>query len=413
MKTLLFLIWSFASLFLHGGTVLSEGNPPIRYYFDAPKERTSYSIYVNCNEFCGHHFCLGDFHKNQAFTLEEFKACGFGVLNLETPGVEGNSFDKYEFAKYNSWSHQLQDHLLVLKELQENPPQGWDGKLIFAGNAPIILDLAFAHQNTIATIHLFNATDSSWAQQLWEDLAFMKKNSFLFRTCDRACRWLPIPESYRLPRTMEELETRLKKIEGNPTPDKCFLNRTNLYHSAAYKKAPVDYKKIRFPLLVWKGPMGCRDFAGTERFIEKAREAGADVHCIEAAYNTLPAKTTRLMIVKSLVWLLRKISVQQEAALSSTENGALSSTENGLSSDVLLPPLNEVEKGLLGGGGTDEVEAIGIASEVGDLGEQVEVPLVITGKEEKESADGGIIQSTPVDGLVRVDNDDRVEETVE
>ncbi len=250
---------------------------PIVYYFSEPNIIDgTYPILILC-EGSSSRWDVGSVFFIREYFAERIKPLHVGYLTIEKWGVDGNQVEEEDFWDHYSRSQRLEDHLRVIKHLEEYPPSGWNGKLIFIGvseGGPLVTDLSIMCTNTLATINWVGAGDWNWADELWQFFESWKENSFWIRLYDAIPRWLPF--SSDVPPTRQEYDLLVQEIICNPTPNESMGGMTYFYHADAFLKPPIDYNKIRSPFLVVKGTADS-DIVSCDQFVQKAQEAGAPV----------------------------------------------------------------------------------------------------------------------------------------
>lgn len=237
-----------------------ESAPPVVYYFSQPPLDIPYPILILCEGSSGPGNIQSVLYIRNYF-LKQVESLNTGYLTIEKRGVDGNRIDEEEFWKYYSRSQRLTDHLKVINHLQEHSPKGWNGKFILIGvseGGPLVTDLSMISPRVIATINWVGAGDSPWADQLWH---FFEK-----------LEWRP-PD---MPGSRQEFDALVEHIIANPTPHQSMAGMTYFYHADAFQKAPIDYSKIRCPLLVVQGTEDST-IDSCDQFVLKAQEAGVPV----------------------------------------------------------------------------------------------------------------------------------------
>jgi hypothetical protein len=173
-----------------------ENATPIVYYFSRPENiNKAYPILVLCDGSTSKGDVGSVFFIREYFA-ERVQSLQVGYLTIEKWGVDGNQVDEKEFWEHYSRSQRLYDHLKVIKHLEEHPPSGWNGKLIFAGvseGGPLVTDLSIIYPNTLATINWVGAGDWNWADAFWQFFDHWKQNSFWMRLYDAIQDGSPFP----------------------------------------------------------------------------------------------------------------------------------------------------------------------------------------------------------------------------
>ena len=251
------------------------GEPDIVYYLSSPKAN-SFPIAVLCTGSSSKGSVSSVIHFHRYF-LQECLDLELGVVSVEQWGVDGNEVNENEFMAHYTRSQRLSDHRTVIKHLEDYPPEGWNGQLIFIGvseGGPLVTDLSTMCPNTLATINWCGAGDWPWADELWQFFESAKQSSFWMRLYNAIPRWLPL--SLDIPRTRHEYDALVQHIIRNPAPHQWMGGMTYLYHEDAFQSPPVDYSKIRAPFLVVAGTEdSCID--SSDQFVQKAKEAAAPI----------------------------------------------------------------------------------------------------------------------------------------
>ena len=254
-----------------------ENASPIVYYFSPPTTiNKTYPILILCEGSSS----KGDLESVlfiRKYFAERVQSLHVGYLTIEQRGIDGNHIHEEEFWNHYSRSRRREDHLTVIKHLEEHPPEGWNGKLIFIGvseGGHLVTDLATTCPNVLATVNWVGAGDWPWADELWQFFESWKQSSFWMRLYDAIPRWVPF--SPDIPQTREEFDTLVQYIIQNPTPDQSMGGMTYFYHADALQEPPTDYSKIHAPFLVVKGAKDS-DITSCDQFVQKAREAGAPI----------------------------------------------------------------------------------------------------------------------------------------
>lgn len=144
--------------------------PEIVYYLTKPKI-ISYAIAILCegSSMKGLLSSVIPFHR---YFLEEFQKWALGVLTIEQWGIDGNTINDDEFWRHYTRTQRLKDHQTVINHLKNEPPEGWNGKLVFLGcseGGPLVTDLTILYpKETWATINWVGAGDWSWQEELWD-----------------------------------------------------------------------------------------------------------------------------------------------------------------------------------------------------------------------------------------------------
>ena len=136
--------------------------PEIVYYFSRPSV-SSYPIIF---------FCTGSSSKGRVYSvihlhryfLKEILELHCGLMTVEQWGVENpEEIDEATFFDHYTRTQRLQDHITVIDGLIQNPPTGWNGKLVFIGVSEgglLVTALTEFYQDlTIATVNWSGSGD--------------------------------------------------------------------------------------------------------------------------------------------------------------------------------------------------------------------------------------------------------------
>ncbi|MBP9842216.1 MAG: hypothetical protein KBC64_07345 [Simkaniaceae bacterium] len=248
-----------------------EGNSPIVYYLSAPQVE-SYPILVICD---------GSGKRSGLFMREcltsWLEPLQVGVLTVEKWGIDGSEIDEEEFWNHYTRSQRLHDHAEVIHYLENDPPKGWDGRLIFIGaseGGPLVMDLSIMFKTTLATMNWAGAGDWPWQDELWEFFEHWKSHSLWMRIYAALPRWLPF--TLDMPSSRDQYDELVQHILENPTRAERLAGMTYLYHADAFQQQSIDYSKIHASLLVVTGTED-PNITSSDQFVLKAEEAGAEV----------------------------------------------------------------------------------------------------------------------------------------
>lgn len=284
---------------------------PIIYYFSAPDEVIStYPILIICDGSLSKGNLTSVLFMRQYPTLaSKIGPLNVGCLTIEKWGIDGNESNEEEFWQHYTRSQRLNDHLRVIHHLQEHPPIGWNGKILLLGaseGGPLVTDLSILCPNVIASIVWSGAGDWNWADELWQYFEHWKQNSFWIRFYASIPRWLPF--SSDIPPTRPEFDALVQEIIANPSPDLWMGGMTYLYHADAFQKAPVDYSKIKTPLLVVAGTEDSI-IDSCDQFVQKGLEAGAPITYFRVDGMDHYIRKRPDIIEKSFAWLKLQLSL--------------------------------------------------------------------------------------------------------
>ena len=97
------------------------------------------------------------------YFLKEFLDLGDALITLEQWGVNSNQVNVNEFMAHYTRNQRLIDHRSVINHLLKNPPEGWNGKLIFVGvseGGRLVTALTTEYSGiTLATVNWCGAGD--------------------------------------------------------------------------------------------------------------------------------------------------------------------------------------------------------------------------------------------------------------
>lgn len=268
----------------------------IVYYFKTPDLNQSYPILILCGGSSSKGSIQTGFFMFDYFQ-EKVSALNIGFITLEQWGIDGNSIDEDTFFNHYSRSQRFQDHIQVIKHLEINPPDGWNGKLIFLGvseGGPLVTRLTTSCYNTLATVCWSGAGDWPWADEVWEFFEDMKKQSNM-EALDG------------IPSTREEYDALVEQIKENPSTSEWFAGMTYFYLADAFKEAPTNYDQIRSPFLVVEGTED-PSIESCDEFVRKAKEAGAPVEYIRVDGMDHYIRKRPDIIDQSFRWLRKMIA---------------------------------------------------------------------------------------------------------
>ncbi len=258
--------------FLHSRNII--------YYLSKPQNHT-FPIAILCGGSSSEDTIKSIIHFHRYF-LKEFLDLGLGVLTVEQQGVDGNSIDTKEFMHNYTRSNRLSDYRIVIDHINQNPPHGWNGKLIFLGvseGGPLVTTLTTDYPHiTLATINWSGAGDFSWDTELWNFLQDLStKLPWHISLRIKIPSWMPFSLQPYFPQSKEEYVKIIHKIIKNPTADLTFFGMTYKYHTDALITYPKpQYDKIKTPYLVVAGEEdSC--ITSCDAFVKKAKETGAPI----------------------------------------------------------------------------------------------------------------------------------------
>ena len=243
-----------------------ESSSPLVYYFSPLEATQNYPIVILC-EGSSSKRDLGSVFFMWDYFAEKIKSLQVGFLAVEKWGIDGNLIDENEFWSHYTRSQRLVDHLKVIRHLEQHPPAGWNGELIFIGvseGGPLVTDLSAIYPKTLATINWVGAGAWQWADEFWHFFTHQTQNS------------LGLAGSLDIPATREEFDILVQEILSHPTPDQWMGGMTYLYHADAFQRQSVDYRKIRSPFLVVEGTEDST-LESCDKFVQEAKEAGVPI----------------------------------------------------------------------------------------------------------------------------------------
>lgn len=236
-----------------------DNAPDILFYLSKPEEK-SYPIVF---------FCTGSSQKNRVcsvihahrYFLQECMDLDCGLITLEQRGVSDQEINRDEFWNNYTRTERLRDHELVIGSLFEDPPAGWNGKLIFIGcseGGPIVNSLTEKHgEITVATISFSGAGDWSWRDELW-----------IYINQGVAAGGAKL--------TRKVYDIMLDQVLEEPTFEKELFGMTNAYLADALCWSEVEYAKLIRPYLVVSGALDSF-IVSSDDFVKKAKQNDVEV----------------------------------------------------------------------------------------------------------------------------------------
>jgi pimeloyl-ACP methyl ester carboxylesterase len=285
--------------------------PPIVYYFTKPDiTNKTYPILILCEGSSSKGELGSVFYMHDYFS-ERIKLLNVGFITIEKWGIDGNQIDDEAFWNHYSRSQRLEDHLKVIRYLEDNPPECWNGKLIFVGvseGGPLVTQLSTIYPNTLATINWAGAGDWPWADEIWQFFEHWKRNSLWMKLYDAIPRWIPF--SSDVPKTRSEFNALVDQIIHNPTPNQWMGGMTYFYHADAFQHPPVEYRKIKSPFLV---VMGTEDsnLDSCDQFVQKADQFGVQITYFRVDGMDHYIRNRPDLIDQSFDWLKLQISSEE------------------------------------------------------------------------------------------------------
>lgn len=282
-----------------------EGAPTLIYYLSKPHEN-NYPIVVMCGGSSDKNQIQSIIHFHRYF-LEELLDLGLGVLTVEQWGVDGKNIHTQEFIEHYTRSQRLEDHQTVIEHLKQNPPDDWNGNLIFLGvseGGPLVTTLTEKYSYiTLATINWSGAGDWSWKEELW---AYLQRLIVENPNCPHN---LPLSDCFTCLESIsfrERYDRQMEAIIHNPTFDQYFLNMTYKYHADALLYPNPDYQKIRTPFLVVAGAQDTI-IESSDAFVAKAKAAGVDITYLRISDMDHYIRKRPDIIQQSFDWLGKQI----------------------------------------------------------------------------------------------------------
>lgn len=242
------------------------------------------------------------------YQFEQFNALkemGIGILAIEKDGIDAEVIDKERFFANYTRTRRFRDHVAVIDHLLKNPPDGFNGRLIFIGaseGGPLANQLSIYYPQTLATINWSGADDKPWADDLWDWGVQMRKwHPFL--------SWLYSLWN-KVPKTRKEFDKVMAEAVKDPSDKRWFLGMTYRYHGDAMKIRALDYSKIHAPMLM---VCGTKDslIDSCDSFAAKAKNAHAPITYwrIEGMEHSI-SKNKENLIHRSFEWLKHLLEKQ-------------------------------------------------------------------------------------------------------
>lgn len=285
-----------------------EKDAPKIVYYLSKSQAKPYAIAILCggSSMKGELSSVIHFHR---YFLEEFQKLGLGVLTLEQWGIDGNTINDDEFLRHYTRTQRLKDHQTVINHLMSQPPEGWNGKLVFLGvseGGPLVTDLTILYpETTRATINWVGAGDWTWQEELWAFLQALLKEDAECK--DHQTKLSKCNICFEDALSRQDYDARVEAIQRNPTSDKDFFGMSYMYHADAFQKPPYDYKKIHTPFLVVAGALDSH-VQSSDSFVKKALEAGAPVTYERVEDMGHGIREKPKVINNSFEWLREKLS---------------------------------------------------------------------------------------------------------
>lgn len=290
-----------------------ENAPDIVYYFSKPKQQEGFPIAIFCTGSSSRDSISSVIHVHRYF-LKEFLDLGAGLITIEQWGVNGDYINIDEFMRHYTRSQRLIDHKAIINHLLENPPLGWNGKLIFVGvseGGPLVTALTSEYADiTIATVNWSGAGDKNWREELWEFLEGihdeMSSVPWYIKIRYKLPSWAPYSINLYLPETRAEYDEVMDQTLANPTPEKELMGMTYMYHADSLNWPKIEYEKIKTPYLVVAGEKDTL-IKSSDEFVEKAKQAGVEITYLRVPDMDHYVRKRQDILDKSFDWLANLI----------------------------------------------------------------------------------------------------------
>jgi hypothetical protein len=275
-----------------------NGSPDIVYYFKLPDPAiTTYPILI---------LCEGSSSQDSLISVtwifdyfhDQLAAMNMGLILVEQWGIDGSTIDDDVFWNHYSRSQRYFDHMCVINQLENNPPVGWNGELIFLGaseGGPLVSQLTTSYAKTRATVNWVGAADWSWEDELWSFFEnYIKKNNI---------------EVVGGPfQSREEYNLLVDFIKKNPSTIERFGGMTYFYLADAFLFPGIEYEKIKSPFLVI---MGTEDpsIHSCDQFVEKALATGAPIEYVRVEGMDHYIRNRPDLIQYSFEWIKQQLAI--------------------------------------------------------------------------------------------------------
>jgi alpha-beta hydrolase superfamily lysophospholipase len=274
----------------------------IVYYFKKPVISTdNYPILILCEGSS----LKGDLESVMfmfKYFEEQVAALDVGFITVEQWGIDGNTIDEETFFDHYSRTQRFNDHMQVIKHLENHPPNGWNGQLIFLGvseGGPLVTALTTSCSRTLATVNWSGAGDWPWAEEVWAFFEDMRKKE-----------GLPSEILNSIPSSKEEYNALVEQIKLNPSRTEWFAGMTYFYLADAFQQAPTKYDQIRSPFLIVQGTEDST-IESCDEFVRKAKEAGAPIEYIRVEGMDHYIRKRPDIIDQSFEWLKNQLDKQR------------------------------------------------------------------------------------------------------
>ena len=289
----------------------SQRNAPvITYYFSKPKQHKEFPIAIFCTGSSSEESISSVIHVHRYF-LREILDLGVALITLEQWGVNGSQINVGEFMDHYTRTQRLIDHRAVIQNLLENPPQGWNGKLIFVGvseGGPLVTTLTSEYSDiTLATVNWSGAGDWNWREELWFFLEGMRDEMLSgvpwhIKIRSYLPSWAPYFVNLYLPKTRLEYDEVMNQTLANPTSEKELMGMTYMYHADSLNWPKVHYEAIRSPYLVVAGENDTI-IKSCDEFVEKAKQAGVKITYLRVSGMDHYVRKRQDVLDQSFQWL--------------------------------------------------------------------------------------------------------------
>jgi pimeloyl-ACP methyl ester carboxylesterase len=241
-------------------SIINDEKTKTVFYLTKPN-REEFPIAVLCEGSSSQNDIASVWQVHQFEQFRELSQMGIAILTVEKDGIDAEKIDNARFFANYTRSKRFHDHIMVIDHLLKNPPNGFDGRLIFVGaseGGPIANQLSIHYPQTIATINWSASGYWPWPDELWAWAERMRKQHPFFA---RLYGWWN-----KIPRIREEFDHVMEETLHDPSDKRWFLGMTYRYHADAIKTPTVLYEKIHAPILVVCGTKdslieSCDDFA--------------------------------------------------------------------------------------------------------------------------------------------------------
>lgn len=280
------------------------GMPQIVFYLSKPSKDNNYPIAILCGGSVSKDSISSIIHVHRYF-LQECLDLNMGTVTVELRGIDGAKIDE-SWINYYTRSQRLADHSMVIEHLKQNPPAGWNGKLVLIGvseGGPLVTSLSTKYAiDILATINWSGADGISWREELWSFIQAAKENlPWWAKICLKLPNWMKI--DLGVPKSREAYDQKLCEILNDPcSTEKCFLGMTYKYHADALCYPEFEYSKIVKPFLVVAGAQNS-SIVSSDCFVQQAQAAGANITYLRVADMDHYVRKRPDVIVQSFEWL--------------------------------------------------------------------------------------------------------------